>query len=317
MPNTLVVQAVARADDFAGAAFSGQTNANLASLTERSDAGTTAGNGGGIGIWDGIKYVPGATGDTTANLVNSTRNAFLTIALRPQPGPLTINVPAGTTAGHVMIATIAFRPCSATDGSACTTTITPPSGWTQVNTVTDQTTGAGTGGHGSRLFVYRRVATASEPSSYTWNFGGTPVLYGAVGGIITFSGVDTSSPVVAQAGQATASGTSHTAPSIDTGTVTNTMLVSSHSANSSTPWTPPTGMTERVDVASIPAVDDLGIALEMNTELRAAAGPTGYAYRLVDRTTGGRHRNHPHARAAAGGGRAPLRHQLSGRGGQG
>lgn len=273
--NTLIVQAVARNNDSPGAAFSGQTNPDLANITERSDSGTSAGNGGGIGIWDGIKYAPGLVGDTAATVVNSV-NAFLTIALRPQPdAPLTIPVPAGTAANHVMIASIAFRPCSSASGGACTTTITPPAGWTQVNSVTDQTTGGGTGGFGSRLFVYLRVATASEPASYTWNLGGAPVHNGAVGGIITFSGVDTTSPVVAEAGQATGSATSHTAPSINTSPVTNTMLVTSHSANSSTSWTPPAGMTERVDVASIPVADDLGISLEVNTEPFATAGATG------------------------------------------
>jgi hypothetical protein len=272
VPNTLIVQAVARDNDSAAAAFSAQTNANLTGIAERSDAGTTAGNGGGIGIWDGVMAAAGATGNTTAT-VTSSINAFLTIALRPQP--LTIAVPAGTLANDVMIASITFRPCSATSGGACTTTITPPAGWTQVNTVTDQTTGGGTGGFGNRLFVYRRVAGASEPANYTWTLGGTPVHAGAAGGMISFSGVDTASPVVAEAGQVTPSLTSHAAPSVDTGAVINTMLVSSHSANSSTLWTPPGGMTERVDAASLAVPNDLGLALEMNHELRAAAGATG------------------------------------------
>jgi hypothetical protein len=174
-----------------------------------------------------------------------------------------------------MIASIAFRPCSATSGAACTTTITPPAGWTQVNSVTDQSTGGGTGGFGSRLFVYRRVAGASEPANYTWIFGGALAHVGAAGGIISFSGVDTANPIVAEAGQTTASSTSHAAPSINTGTVTNTMLVSTHSANSSTLWTPPSGMTERVDAASLAVPDDLGIAVEMNHELFAGSGATG------------------------------------------
>lgn len=82
--DTLVVQAVARDNDSAAAAFSAQTNANLTGIAERSDGGTTNGNGGGIGIWDGVKATAGATGNTTAT-VTSSRNAFLTIALRPAP----------------------------------------------------------------------------------------------------------------------------------------------------------------------------------------------------------------------------------------
>ncbi|HJX19091.1 MAG TPA: hypothetical protein VJ437_12990 [Acidiferrobacterales bacterium] len=82
VPNTLIVQAVARGNDSAAAAFSAQTNANLTGITERSDAGTASGNGGGFAVWDGVKVTVGATGDTTAT-VTSSINAFLTIALRP------------------------------------------------------------------------------------------------------------------------------------------------------------------------------------------------------------------------------------------
>ncbi len=82
VPDTLVVQAVARDNDLADAAFSAQTNANLTGITERSDAGTAEGNGGGFAVWDGVKATAGATGDTTAT-VTSSINAFLTIALKP------------------------------------------------------------------------------------------------------------------------------------------------------------------------------------------------------------------------------------------
>lgn len=81
--NTLIVQAVARDDDASGAEFSAETNVNLTSITERNDAGTTSGNGGGFAVWDGAKAALGATGNTTATVVSSI-NAFITIALLPQ-----------------------------------------------------------------------------------------------------------------------------------------------------------------------------------------------------------------------------------------
>lgn len=258
-----------------GIQFSAWTNANLTGIAERVDVTRNPGNGGSIGIADGVRAVAGATGATTFTTATSATKANVKIALRPPAATLTISRPAGTVAGDVMIASITFGPCSAISGGACTTTITPPAGWTQVNTVTDQTTGAGTGGFGNRLFVYRRVATGAEPANYTWSFGGPLPHTGAAGGIISFSGVDTASPIVTQAGQTTPSATSHTAPSISTGTVTNTMLVSTHSANSSAAWTPPAGMTERVDAASLAVPNNLGLAIEMNTEPRAAAGATG------------------------------------------
>ncbi|MCX8003696.1 MAG: hypothetical protein N2688_01885 [Burkholderiaceae bacterium] len=187
---------------------------------------------------------------------------------------LTLAVPAGTTAGDVMIASLGFRPCNLINNTICTRTISAPAGWTLVTSI-DQRSGGGTGGYGLRLYVYLRVVTAAEPAAYTWTLSGTPTPTGFIGGILTFSGVDTASPIVAQAGQATANGQNHAAPSIDTGSVTNTMLVSTHVALSSGTWTVPAGMTERIDHATLATPNDLGISLSMNTEPRSAGGATG------------------------------------------
>jgi MSHA biogenesis protein MshQ len=200
-------------------------------------------------------------------------NYGIIFALRPA-GALTINVPAGTALDDVMIASVTVRPCSATSGAACTVTVGTPAGWTLIRSV-DQTTGGGTGGFGNRLLVYQRVAGAAEPASYTWSIAGAPSHAGAAGAILGFSGVDTASPIVAEAGQATASSFNHAAPGIDTGTQINTVLVSSHSANSAASWTPPAGMTERVDIASIPPPDALGLGLEVNTQDFPLPGATG------------------------------------------
>lgn len=270
-PNTLIVQAATRDNDANGAGFSAQTNANLSGLTERTDDGTNAGNGGGFAVWDGRLANAGSTGSTTATVTSSV-NAFLTIALRSNAF-LTVNVPAGTLDGDVMIASIAWRPCTSGGGSPCTSTVSPPSGWTVVNTMT-QTAGGATG---QSMVVYRRVASA-EPASYTWFFGGTPVHAGAVGGIVSFAGVDTTNPVVASLGQATASSTTHVANQIDTTGVPNAMLVSSFSANSANVWSAVTAaaaMTERVDVASVAVPNDVGVSLQMNTAIQAVAGLTG------------------------------------------
>ena len=117
--NTLIVQAVARDDDSAAAEFSAETNAGLTSITERSDAGTTSGNGGGIGIWDGGQTTAGATGNTTAT-VTSSINAFLTIALRPKTTTLANGTdPANAAIGPGGAATMAdaftFQTSSGTD----------------------------------------------------------------------------------------------------------------------------------------------------------------------------------------------------------
>ncbi|MDX1518825.1 MAG: LamG domain-containing protein, partial [Gammaproteobacteria bacterium] len=130
---------------------------------------------------------------------------------------------------------------------------------------------------------YYRVATGSEPASYTWSFsGGT--FSGASGGIISFDGVDTSSPIDVEGGNTTPNGFTHTANSITT-TVADTMLVSSHEFPSATNgWTPPAGMTEAVDVASIPRPDTVGIALSMNYVTQAAIGATGNKSATADST---------------------------------
>ncbi|MDO8595846.1 MAG: hypothetical protein Q7R45_04395 [Sulfuricaulis sp.] len=172
---------------------------------------------------------------------------------------LTIPKPAGTLTADVMIASVSVTPS--------TITITPPVGWTLISTVTQ---GSATT---SKLVTYYRVAGVGEPASYSWGFsGGTHS--GTVGGIASFSGVDNLTPIDAQAGNATASSTNHTAPTVTT-TQSDGMLVTVHEYASSGTWTAPGGMTEAVDVASQTPNNANGISMEMNYEARATAGATG------------------------------------------
>ncbi|TXF13721.1 DUF6701 domain-containing protein [Pelomicrobium methylotrophicum] len=251
----------------------------LGGFSQAYSSRTTTGNDAAIALYYAPQAAPGTAGPyTVTKNRGADPNHGTLFALRPAGLKLTIPVPAGTQANDVMIASIALQPCSAASGGACVTSVNPPAGWTLVRTV-DQTTGpipfSSPLVYGNRLFIYRRVATGTEPASYTWTLGGALKPTGAVGGMTSFSGVDTTNPIVTEAGQATPSSLSHTAPSIDTGAVTDTMLLSSHAANASTQWTPPSGMTERVDVASQTPPNVTGISLEMNSEPRAAAGPTG------------------------------------------
>jgi MSHA biogenesis protein MshQ len=99
--NDLIVQVVARNLSSAAAAFSAEANPDLVGITERSDAGTTAGVGGGFAVWDGTHAVPSALANTTAT-VTSSINAFLTIALKPPPQAAPTcsppsNIPVGVT----------------------------------------------------------------------------------------------------------------------------------------------------------------------------------------------------------------------------
>ena len=250
----------------------------LAGYTQAYTSATGTGNDAAIALYYALQATPATFGpyNVTKNRGADPNHGVL-FALRPAGVNLTVNVPAGTAANDVMIASITVRPCSTASGNPCTSTVTAPAGWTLQSSV-DQTTGGGTGGFGHLLRVYSRVASGAEPANYTWTLGGTPVHAGAAGGIAGFSGVNTSSPVVVQAGQPTASAFTHAAPAIDTGGVTNTMLVSTHTANSSGTWTPPPesgGMTEVVDRASLTVPNDLGVELQMNYQANSAAGPTG------------------------------------------
>lgn len=231
----------------------------------------------GLSLHYRLEATTGTFSVSNWNHGGSVDNYGIMFALRPAgpASPLTINVPAGTATNDVMIASITVRPCSNTSGGACTTAITAPVGWTQVGMTIDQPSGAGTGGFGHRLAIYSRVAAGAEPASYTWSFGGTPLHAGAAGAILSFSGVDTGNPIIASAGQATTNAYTHAAPSINTSPETNAMLVSTHSANSSATWTPPAGMAERADIASLTPANDLGLSLQVNSEVFATAGVTG------------------------------------------
>jgi hypothetical protein len=175
----------------------------------------------------------GATGAKTGNSAVAGAGIAHILAIRGSSGgsstSLTINKPAGVVQNDVMIASI-------TVGTS-TATITPPSGWTPVRR-TDNATGTS-----NSLAVYSKLATGSEAASYTWTLSSGNT--GAAGSIQAFSGADPAIDV--ENGQTTLSGTLHTTPSVATA-FSNTMLVTSHSVGATSAWTPPSGMTEAVDI---------------------------------------------------------------------
>jgi hypothetical protein len=96
---------------------------------------------------------------------------------------LTLNVPTES-AGDVMIASLAIK------GGTATVMVTVPTGWTQIAR-TDNDTNV-------TLISYYKIASASEPSSYTWTIQDQTR---AEGGITDYGGVDTTgSPIVAFSG---------------------------------------------------------------------------------------------------------------------
>ena len=157
-----------------------------------------------------------------------------------------------------MIASIAVKPNTAT--------ITAPAGWT-LQRRTDNANATA-----SSLAVYYRVAGAGEPANYTWTLSANT---GSAGGIQTFSNVDTQNPIDIDLGQNTASALTHASPTVTT-TLTNTMLVTSYEFASSATWTPPGGMFEAVDTASLAVPNAAGISLEANYATQPAAGSDGH-----------------------------------------
>jgi hypothetical protein len=162
---------------------------------------------------------------------------------------LVIDTPAGTQNGDIMIAGI--------QGNG-TPSITPPAGWTELYEVTQ-------GNFSGRHWVYYKIAS-SEGSNHTWTFSGS---VRNSGGILTFTGNDTSSPIDDSDAGAYGSMTSYTLSSITTSQA-NDMLVyyAGVDFGSNPSCTPPTGFTEVFE-------SNGGSETTMGYKTQAAAGATG------------------------------------------
>lgn len=188
-------------------------------------------------------------------------------------GALTIPQPAGVSAGRALIASIAARPRNMT--------VTVPTGWVLMTSTQQTAGGVSTAPGGMTLLTYYKIATVAEPASYTWTFANLTLGQGgsAVGGILVFSGIDTSagSPIDVWSARLTPNGLTHATNSI-TPTVTNTMIVSSISYLSASSFANPTGIpgiTERLDVSAPVTPNAIGTTLQMSTATWATATATG------------------------------------------
>jgi hypothetical protein len=80
----LILTVAGHAVDTAAANYSGEACAGVTNLTERLDVSTTAGVGGGIGVWTGERAVAGTVVALTATLASASADAHQTMAVRPQ-----------------------------------------------------------------------------------------------------------------------------------------------------------------------------------------------------------------------------------------
>lgn len=105
----LVVVGITKQLDSAAAFASAQTNTNLREITERFDAGTALGNGGGISVMDGLKESAGDTGTTSITVTSST-SAMMTIALAGTglSPSVTLNSPADASSDSDTTPTLDF-----------------------------------------------------------------------------------------------------------------------------------------------------------------------------------------------------------------
>jgi hypothetical protein len=120
-----------------------------------------------------------------------------------------VTKPSGIATSNVMLAQITFT------NTRSTVTVTPPSGWTIIGSLFSS---------GSVYYqvMYYKVATASEPTSYTWTLSRSST-YSA--GIAAFSGTSKTAPIDSSASQTDSSSTTLSAPSVNINN-NNDMLVS-------------------------------------------------------------------------------------------
>ncbi len=175
---------------------------------------------------------------------------------------LTLWTPAGTTSGDVMVAHVIVQ----TAGNK----ITAPAGW---NLVLRQDTSSAIA-----TVTYVKVASATEPASYTWSFG---TAGQASGGIASYVGVNPSVPVDASHAQYN-SGTSNVDNTGVTTTAANDMLVYSVGLVLATSVNVPSGFTQEWSTTSASSTTS-----EMSQELFASSGATG----TIHGTTSGANAN--------------------------
>lgn len=212
--------------DLAGATLTYDT------ITQR---GTTTSNSG-TGTPGGLNTIT-QRGTTTTNTATGGASAITqrgTATSATGTTGVTLNLPTGVVANDVLVVFI-------TTFEALTPT--PPSGWTLL-----YNNPAGTY---SEQWCYYRVAGASEPSSYSWSYGGTDEI---VGSMSAWYNVDTTTPIDAYlASDDTTAGTTQVADAITI--ITNGALLlaaagfNNDTTGGTTTSTPPSGMTELSDTA--------------------------------------------------------------------
>lgn len=176
---------------------------------------------------------------------------------------LAVAKPTGTVEGHHMICALTMNNTQ--------TTVTPAAGWTEIHHQVDGT---------CNLYLWHKVAGASEPASYTFSWGASG---GGICTIISRSGVDNTTPIVSgESGIAPCAGGTH-APTRTTPTITTAgtrMIVSTFANPYGFGWTGGTDTEEynlqRSLAASIFVQDAASVAAgSISRSVTTTGGDTG------------------------------------------
>jgi Secretion system C-terminal sorting domain len=182
---------------------------------------------------------------------------------------VTVNIPSGVLPNDVMIAAIHTGWCNS--GSP----VTPPLGWTLINQTSNTGSGCGSSNTTVSLATFYKVATATEPASYTFT-GTTTQIY--VGAIVAYTGVDVNNPINASSTFGAQDSCSAIRATGVTTTASCTRLVGVFfcSVNfSGNDIVPQSSMTERIDVGNTGNHIWGNENLEIADEALTVSGPTG------------------------------------------
>ena len=163
--------------------------------------------------------------------------------------------PVGAAVGDVLIASIDLR------GAA---NVSPPT--TTTWTLVEPKRTAGSGNDALQKSTYWHTVTAGDPAMYSWSFS---AVSNAVGSLVAYGGVDTSSFVANS--QANAAATAVVAPTVIAGTA-GSRLVGFFTTATNATFTPPAGMAERCEIVNSGSVK---FASEATDSALGGIGPTG------------------------------------------
>jgi RHS repeat-associated protein len=169
---------------------------------------------------------------------------------------ITVARPTGTQTGDQLLAVVGVH-------GGTELTLTTPTGWTLIDSRSQNTN--------VRLGLYRRLATADDPTEWTFTWTGATPSRKAVGAISAYTGVDTAAPIDGWATDPNPSSATHTSPSLtSTGPGVTVSVVAVKAATTLT-TTAPTSTTERYEATSS-GTNALALAA---TDRTHAGGPTG------------------------------------------